>query len=162
MKKCGLNYSNHLTFVAEFFNLHFTFDFHLLSPLTHLKAIFTVVDLKYMQTVPMDTRKKPFISANPNYSNDPQIQQFVEFLDDKPFLKKFIYSLLEDQAVNIMGDLNIEICIIKLMRFKARQVIEMSEEQIEQHVADLLWARSGASKAKWDGTVLVGGVRHDS
>ncbi len=127
-----------------------------------MTALFTVDDILHMQTVTMHTQKKPFISASPSYANDPQIQQFVEFLDNKPFLKRFIYSLPEDQAVNIMGDLNVEICIIKLMRFKARQVIEMSEEQIEQHVADLLWARSGASKTKWDGTVLVGGVRHDS
>ncbi len=115
-----------------------------------------------MQTLPLNSSSKPFISANPTYADDPQIQNFVNFLENKPSLKKFIYSLPEEHAVNIMADLNIEICIIKLMRFKARQVIEMSEEQIEQHVTDLLWARSGASKAKWDGTVLVGGIRHDS
>ena len=103
----------------------------------------------------------PFISSNSIYSDDAEIKAFVGYLFDKPHLKKFIYSLPEEHAVNIMRDLGIEICIIKLMRFKARQIIEMSEEEIERHVTDLLWARSGASKAKWDGTVLVGGIRHE-
>ena len=103
----------------------------------------------------------PFISSNSVYAEDAEIKRFVGYLFDKPNLKKFIYSLPEEHAVNIMRDLGIEICIIKLMRFKARQIIEMSEEEIERHVTDLLWARSGASKAKWDGTVLVGGIRHE-
>ena len=125
-------------------------------------AIFVVDITIDMHALPLNNKAKPFISSNSDYADDPQIIKFVQFLDNKPYLKKFIYSLPEEQAVNIMADLKIDICIIKLMRFKARQIVEMTEEQIEQHVTDLLWARTGASKAKWDGTVLVGGVRHNT
>lgn len=92
--------------------------------------------------------------------SDPQLSSFHNYLDERPNLKNHISRLSELDAAAIAQELGFDISVSGLMRYRATKLLTLSEEEVESLVADLLWAKTGAAKAQWDGLVLVGGRRN--